>query len=112
MRGYKEIRDGVTTPEGAARACEFHPGRLVSGPAVLWQLLRRERRILRTRRRLRRCVPPPAAARQADSGTSRTALPVPRRDDQEVSARVRQASAARVDDRAPERRPSDVARAD
>ena len=69
-------------------------------------------RILRARRGLRRRLPPAARSRQADSGSPRAAVPVPRRGHEALSGRLRKAAAARLDDRAPERRPSSDTRAD
>ena len=54
----------------------------------------------------------PRESRQADPGSSRAAVPVPGRGDEAVPAGLQQAAAARVDDRAPERRPPADARAD
>ena len=94
------------------RAGGIHPRRLDPRAAVLRQLLRREGRIVRARRGLRRRVSPAAPARKADSGSSRTAVPVPGRDDEKVSAGLHEAAAAGIDDRASERRSPAVARAD
>ena len=91
---------------------EFIRAGLDPRAAVLRQLLRREGRVVRARRGLRGRVPPAAGPRQVDSGSSRAAVPVPRRGDEAVPAGMQQAAAAGVDDRASERRPSADPRAD
>ena len=84
----REIHMATGLENEQKELARVHPRGLEPRPAVLRQLLRRERRIVRARRGLRGGLPPAARARQADSGSSRAAVPLSRRGDEAVPARA------------------------